>query len=103
MVFVQDVAQANLAASDVVLPPVDAVDGPAFNIGTGVETSVNDLAKTLVAIEGRSLAIRHAAERPGELRRNALAVDKAARWLGWRPSVAIAEGLKRTLHSFKEG
>src|SRR6266852_1673780 len=46
MVFVQDVAQANLAASDVALPPVDAVDGAAFNIGTGVETSVNDLAKT---------------------------------------------------------
>ena len=103
MVFVQDVAQANLAASDVALPPLDAVDGAAFNIGTGVETSVNDLAKTLVAIEGGSLAIRHAAERPGELRRNALAVDKAARWLGWRPSVTIAEGLKRTLHSFKEG
>src|SRR3989441_1310985 len=103
MVFVQDVAQANLAASDVALPPVDAVDGAAFNIGTGVETSVNDLAKTLVAIEGRNLAIRHAAERPGELRRNALAVDKAARWLGWRPSITIAEGLKRTLHSFKEG
>lgn len=103
MVFVQDVAKANLAASDVALPPVDGLDGRAFNIGTGVETSVNDLAGTLVAIEGRQLAIRHAAERPGELRRNALAVDKAARCLGWRPGVAIGEGLRRTLHSFKEG
>lgn len=103
MVFVQDVAEANLAASDVALPPLDGVDGGAFNIGTGVETSVNDLAETLVAIEGHQLAIRHAAERPGELRRNALAVDKAARCLGWRPSVAIAEGLRRTLHSFREG
>jgi UDP-glucose 4-epimerase len=103
MVFVRDVAEANLAASDVALPPVDGIDSGAFNIGTGVETSVNDLAETLVAIEGRQLVIRHAAERPGELRRNALAVDKAARCLGWRPSVAIAEGLRRTLHSFREG
>jgi UDP-glucose 4-epimerase len=103
MVFVQDVVAANLAASDVALPPVDGVDGRAFNVGTGVETSVNELAATLVAIEGRALAIRHAPERPGELRRNALAVDKAAHWLRWRASVAIAEGLSRTLQSFKEG
>jgi UDP-glucose 4-epimerase len=103
MVFVQDVVAANLAASDVALPPVDGVDGRAFNVGTGVETSVNELAATLVAIEGRALAIRHAPERPGELRRNALAVDKAAHWLRWRASVAIAEGLRRTLQSFKEG
>jgi UDP-glucose 4-epimerase len=103
MVFVQDVVEANLAASDVALPPMDGVDGRAFNVGTGVETSVNDLAATLVAIEGRALAIRHAPERPGELRRNALAVDKAAHWLRWRASVAIAEGLSRTLQSFKEG
>jgi len=96
-VYVGDVADAvarALASADVT---------GEVNIGTGVETSVNDLANSLVAIEGRSLAIRHAAERPGELRRNALAVDKAARWLGWRPSVTIAEGLKRTLYSFKEG
>jgi UDP-glucose 4-epimerase len=103
MVFVQDVVEANLAASDIALPPMDGIDGRAFNVGTGVETSVNDLAATLVAIEGRALAIRHAPERPGELRRNALGVDKAAQWLRWRASVAIAEGLKRTLQSFKEG
>jgi UDP-glucose 4-epimerase len=103
MVFVQDVVDANLAASRVALRPVDGIDGRAFNIGTGVETSVNDLAATLVALEGRRLAIQHAAERPGELRRNALAVDKAAKALGWRASVPVEEGLRRTLQSFKEG
>ena len=103
MVFVQDVVDANLAASRGALPPVDGIDGRAFNIGTGVETSVNDLAATLVAIEGRRLAIQHAAARPGELRRNALAVDKAAHGLGWRAKVAIREGLRRTLQSFREG
>src|SRR6266550_2653042 len=103
MVFVQDVVEANLVAGQVALPPADGLDGRAFNIGTGVETSVNDLAATLVALEGRRLTIQHAPERPGELRRNALAVDKAARGLGWRARVAIDEGLRRTLQSFREG
>jgi UDP-glucose 4-epimerase len=103
MVFVEDVVRANLAASDVALPPVDGIDARAFNVGTGVETSVNELAATLVALAGNHLAIHHAPARPGELRRNALAVDKAARGLRWRANVAIAEGLRRTLQSFKEG
>ena len=51
----------------------------------------------------KELTIQHAPERPGELRRNALAVDKAARGLGWRARVAIDEGLRRTLQSFREG
>ena len=103
MVFVQDVVEANVIAGHVALPPADGLDGRAFNIGTGVETSVNELAATLVALEGRRLTIQHAPERPGELRRNALAVDKAARGLGWRARVAIDEGLRRTLQSFREG
>ena len=103
MVFVEDVVRANLAASDAALPPVDGIDGRAFNVGTGSETSVNEIAATLVALAGHKLAIHHAPERPGELRRNALAVDKAARALRWRANVTIAEGLSRTLQSFKEG
>ena len=103
MVFVQDVVEANLAASRVALPSADGVDGRAFNIGTGIETSVNDLAATLVTIGGRRVEIRHAAERPGELRRNALAVDKAAQGLGWRALVPVGDGLRRTLQSFREG
>jgi len=103
MVFVQDVVEANLAASQVALPSADGVDGRAFNIGTGIETSVNDLAATLVAIGGHRVEIRHAAERPGELRRNALAVDKAAQGLGWRARVPVGDGLRRTLQSFREG
>jgi UDP-glucose 4-epimerase len=103
MVFVEDVVEANLVASRVGLPPRDGLDGRAFNIGTGVETSVNDIAATLLDLEGCRLAIQHAAERPGELRRNALAVDKAAHGLGWRARVPVAEGLRRTLQSFREG
>src|SRR5439155_1012889 len=81
MVFVQDVVDANLAASRGALPPVDGIDGRAFNIGTGVETSVNDLAATLGATEGRRLEIQHAAARPREPQRDRLMaqIERATR------------------------
>ncbi|HKW41776.1 MAG TPA: NAD-dependent epimerase/dehydratase family protein [Gemmatimonadales bacterium] len=101
MVFVQDVAAANLAASDAPLPALSDLDACAFNIATGIETSVNQLAAAIVRAggAGRAPAVRHAAARPGELRRNALAVDKAARVLGWRPQTTLAEGLRVTVHA----
>ena len=39
---------------------VDCLDAPAFSIGTGRETSVNELARLLIAGAGRSVPIRHA-------------------------------------------
>ncbi len=102
MVYVKDVAAANLAASERPLPPVVDLDSRAFNIGTGIETSVNQLAAALAAAAGRPAEIRRAAGRPGELRRNVLAVDKAARALGWRPRTTLAEGLQLTLRAVAE-
>src|SRR3990172_3125750 len=74
MVYVNDVAEANLVASERSLPPLVDLDARAFNIATGTETSVNTLAGAIAAAAGRAPQIRHAPERPGELRRNALAV-----------------------------
>jgi UDP-glucose 4-epimerase len=102
MVYVQDVAAANLAAGDRPLPPVAGIDARAWNIGTGIETSVNRLAELLAAAAGCRPTIRHAPERRGELRRSALAVDKAARELGWRPRTALPDGLRSTLRSLAE-
>jgi UDP-glucose 4-epimerase len=102
MVFVGDVAAANLAASDAALPPVTDLDACAFNVATGVETSVNQLATAIAGAAGRAPHIRYAAARPGELRRNALVVDKAARALGWRPRTALAEGLRLTVRAMAE-
>jgi UDP-glucose 4-epimerase len=102
MVYVKDVAAANLAATRRPLPPLTDLDARAFNIGTGIETSVNGLAAGLAAAAGRAPEIRHAPARAGELRRNVLAVDKAARLLGWRPQMTLAEGLQLTLRSVVE-
>ncbi len=102
MVFVKDVAEANLVASERPLSPLAGLDAHAFNIGTGTETSVNQLATAIAGAAGRPPQVRHAPARPGELRRNALAVDKAAHELGWRPRTALAEGLQSTLRSIAE-
>ncbi len=102
LVYVKDVAAANLAASERPLPPLTDLDSRAFNIGTGIETSVNELAARLAVAAGRQAEIRRAPERPGELRRNALAVDKAASVLGWRPGVTLADGLRLTLRAVAE-
>jgi len=57
---------------------------------------VNDLARTMIAAAGVDVPVEHASARSGELLANALTADKAARVLGWRPAVALAEGLKAT-------
>jgi UDP-glucose 4-epimerase len=96
-VYVGDVARANVLAAGVTLPPLDgSVDARAFNIGTGVETSVTDLARAIIAASGVEVPVEHAPARSGELLANALNADKAARLLGWTPAVTLHQGLRAT-------
>jgi UDP-glucose 4-epimerase len=99
-VFAGDVARANLLAATATLPPAAGVDSRAFNIGTSVETDVVDLARRLKTISGSASPVTHAPPRAGEQRRSAVAVDKAARVLGWRPEVSIDRGLRETYDWF---
>jgi UDP-glucose 4-epimerase len=96
MVFVGDVAAANVVASLCAPPSLVDLDACAFNVGTGIETSVNRLAAMVSEVAGHAVEIRHAPDRPGEIRRNALISDKAARDLGWRPQIALMDGLRST-------
>jgi len=99
MVFVEDVARANVAASQCSVAAPTGIDARAFNIGTGVETSVNRLAQLLGSAAGREAVINRAPARAGELQRSALAVDKAARELTWRPQMPLADGLRATVRA----
>jgi UDP-glucose 4-epimerase len=95
-VFVEDVARANLAATTAPAGSTDSIDAAAFNVGTGVETSVNRLARMMLEAAGRSVPITHEPARAGELLRSALDGGKAAQAWDWRPAVSLAEGLRRT-------
>ncbi len=93
-VDVSDVARANLMAAEA------DVTGP-FNIGRGEETSVLDLIDALndVADRGPLAEPEFAPERPGEVSRSCLDVDRARRELGWQAQVELRDGLKAILAS----
>jgi UDP-glucose 4-epimerase len=97
-VFVDDLAAAILA---VLRAPEDRVAGAILQVGTGRETTVNELAATLAAAAGRPLEVRHLAARPGDVARNTSRVDLAAERLGWRAEVGLADGLRETAAWFE--
>ena len=96
-VYVGDVARANLLAADAPLPAGDGTIDPfGVNIGTGVQTSVTELANAMMQSSGITVQVAYEAERRGELRASALRIEKAAKLLGWKPEVGLEEGLRRT-------
>lgn len=90
-IHVLDVVSGFLAAAKADEP------GDLINIGTGVETSVNDLVTTFAHITGFDEEPIFADERPGELYRSALAIEQARENLGWSPAVTLSDGLTSTL------
>ncbi len=87
-VYVGDVVDAVLAAI--------GKDGGTFNVGTGQETSVNELFEACRRVAGSDTAAEHAAPRAGDVLRSVLDVSRAEAELGWRPRTPLAEGLRLT-------
>ncbi len=83
-----DVARAMLAATE--------RSGGVYNIGTAVETSVVELYERCQQAAEITLAPEHAPARMGELQRSVLDCSLAASELGWRPEVALTDGLRAT-------
>jgi UDP-glucose 4-epimerase len=76
-----------------------AMRGPlgTFNIGTGVETSLNQLLVAFEHVVGHPVARQYEPARSGEVQRIALDAEKARHELGWKPSVSLEDGLAQTL------
>ena len=89
-VYVGDVVRAAVAAGR------SNRSGIALNIGTGVETNVNDLYSMLARIAHFPIPAEHAAARPGEQKRSVISPARAERELGWRPEKKLVEGLEET-------
>jgi UDP-glucose 4-epimerase len=92
-VYVDDVVDAFVRGAD--------RGGDVVNIGTSVETSVNELYAAMARAADVDAEAVFAPARLGELDRAALAIDRAAAELGWAPQVALAEGVERTLDWFR--
>lgn len=94
-VFVRDVVAANLAVSDLELGGGGGLDAFAFNVGTGVGTSVNRLADVLEGIAERRPGREHRPARPGELEHSTLDATRI-REVGWEPAFSLEAGLRQT-------
>ena len=93
-VHVHDVARANVLALEKEAP------SEAYNVGTGIETSVNQIYDLLRQASGKDLPPEYAPARPGEQSRSSVNPSLAALALGWRPEVQLAAGLEETFRYF---
>ena len=92
-VYVEDVVSALLTASG---------RSGTYNVATGVETDVASVWSELSAAAGKQIEPELADLRPGELTHSCLDIGLAERELGWRPEVAIAQGLRLTYAALVE-
>jgi UDP-glucose 4-epimerase len=95
-VYVGDVARAVFLGATRDLPSAARVDARAFNVGTGIGTSVIDLAKLLQEAAGSTVDTDFAPRRPGEQQESFLDASKARALLGWEPAMTLSEGLAKT-------
>lgn len=93
-VFVSDVVRANVRA-------IHYGTSGTFNVGTAVETNVNELFRAIRDQIDESVDEVHEKGRPGEQRRSVLDYSFSERELGWRPEVDLEEGLTRTVDWFR--
>jgi UDP-glucose 4-epimerase len=91
-VYIEDVARANLAAL------VSNVTDEFFNVGTGIQTTLNELCDILLRITGSSLKPQyHEARKVNNVQARRAAVEKAARLLDFRAQVKLEDGLRSLL------
>jgi UDP-glucose 4-epimerase len=94
-VYVGDVVAANVAA-------LESSFIGQINIGTGIETDVVTIFKHLRDAVGSQVDAQHGPAKTGEQRRSCLDATRAAEILGWRPQMALPEGLRRTAVFYQE-
>jgi UDP-glucose 4-epimerase len=91
-VYVDDVVDALIAAGQ-----EEGLDGEVINIGSGVETSVNELITLIEEVTGREAYVLYNEERSGGVRRMVADVEKAGRLLSFSPRQSLLEGLRSTI------
>ncbi len=91
--YVDDVVRANLLA-------MDGKEG-TYNIGTGIETSVNELLGIFAGLLSKEVNPQYSQARKGEVHRISLDGERARKELGFAPKYSLEEGLKKTIEWYK--
>jgi UDP-glucose 4-epimerase len=94
-IYVEDVVRANMLAVTTDLRGI-------YNVGTGIETSVNVLYAHLAKHTGSTQRPRHGPSKAGEQQRSVLDNRKLQAATKWTPTVSLDEGLRHTVAFFAE-
>ena len=90
--YVDDVVEATLLAAF-----APKADGQVYNVGTGRETTINQLARLIIGITGAGVEPEYVDRRDiDNIRRRVVNIEKIRRELRWVPSVTVEQGLRRT-------
>jgi nucleoside-diphosphate-sugar epimerase len=94
--YVADVVQANLLACG-----ARGIAGEQFNVGSGEQTSLNQLVQTLKKTIGADLTVEYTKPLTGDIKHSVASIEKAQRLMKFEPLVPFSEGLLRTVAWFK--
>jgi len=73
-----------------------------YNLSTQTQTSLRELVDVLSTVAGREIIPKYGPERPGDIYKSSLSNSRAKRGLGWKPTVSLEEGIRRTYGYFLE-
>ena len=95
-VFVEDIIQANLKAAT-----EKNANGSCLNIGSGTETTINEVTKMIMEITEKKTEIKYSDEREGEIKNSYADISKAKKILGYKPKWNLKMGLDKTIELMK--
>lgn len=93
-VYIGDVVKANLIT-------LNDTANDIYNVGTGIETNVNQLFHKLNTIIQANKEEKHGPAAPGEQMRSVITSEKLFKKFGWKPATSLEDGLKLTVDFFK--
>ncbi|MES3629498.1 MAG: GDP-mannose 4,6-dehydratase [Longimonas sp.] len=94
-IYIDDVVAINRAVMD--------IEGTRiFNVGTGKETSLNELFRQIQAHTAPSIDNEYGPAQPGEQMRSVLDISRAERELGWSPKTEMSYGIRETVQWFEK-
>ena len=93
-IHVEDIAKANLAVME------SQIKHGFFNIGTGVGTSINELAKLMIEISNHQEGIKHGPVLQGDVKISQANMEHTKKLLNWNYEIDLKSGLTNLIHNY---
>ncbi|MDF1541069.1 MAG: SDR family NAD(P)-dependent oxidoreductase [Candidatus Thorarchaeota archaeon] len=95
--YVEDVVKANFLVS-----VTKSTAGRVYNVGSGNQTSILELAHRIIALTDSSSKIEYSPARDGDIRDSLASVEKLEKAINYRPDTLLDEGLEKTIDWFRK-